>query len=40
MKLATRLFRMQEVSWTIRTQEEYRKAKALGSIVIFENIRP
>ncbi len=40
MKLATRLLGMQEVSWTIRTQEEYRKAKALRGIVIFEHIRP
>ena len=40
MKTATGLLGMQEVSWTIRTQEEYRKAKALRSMVIFENIRP
>ena len=34
------LFGMQEVSWTIRSQEEYNRAKALGSLVIFEHILP
>ncbi len=34
------LLGMQEVSWTIRSQEEYDKAKALGSLVIFEHILP
>lgn len=34
------LFGMQEVSWTIRSQEEYDRAKALDSLVIFEHILP
>lgn len=40
MALAKGLLGIQEVSWTIRTQEEYDKAKRLGSLVIFEHIRP
>ncbi len=34
------VFRMQEVSWTIRTEEEYRQMKALGNLCIFEHILP
>lgn len=34
------LFGMQEVSWTIRTKEEYDRAKALGSLCIFEHMLP
>ncbi len=35
-----RLFGMQEVSWTLRTEEEYRKAKSLGNLCIFEQFVP
>lgn len=37
---ARRVFGMQEVSWTIRTQEDYKKAKALGNLCIFEKFLP
>ena len=40
MGLSKGLMGMQEVSWTVRTEEEYLKAKSLGSLVIFEEIRP
>lgn len=40
MGLSKGIMGMQEVSWTIRTEEEYIKAKGLHSMVIFENIRP
>lgn len=35
-----RLLGMQEVSWTVRTEDDYIKAKSLGSLIIFEHIRP
>lgn len=34
------VFGMQEVSWTIRSQEEYDRAGALDSLCIFEHILP
>ncbi len=34
------VFGMQEASWTIRTLEEYQRAKGLGSLCIFEHILP
>ena len=34
------LLGMQEVSWTIRSLEEYERAKALGNLCIFEHILP
>lgn len=40
MSVVKGLFGMQEVSWTIRSREEYDKARALDSLVIFEHIRP
>lgn len=40
MGLSKGLMGMQEVSWTVRTEEEYQRAKALKSLVIFEEIRP
>lgn len=40
MSVVKGLFGMQEVSWTIRSKEEYDKARALDSLVIFEHIRP
>lgn len=40
MGAVKRVFGMQEVSWTIRSEEEYRRAKELGSLCIFENILP
>lgn len=40
MGLAKGLFGMQEVSWTVRDEEAYIKAKSLHSLVIFEHIRP
>ena len=35
-----RVFGMQEVSWTIRSMEEYKRTKELGSLCIFEHIVP
>ena len=35
---ARRVFGMQEVSWTIRTQEDYKKAKALGYDAIHDTV--
>lgn len=40
LKAARRLFGMQEVSWTLRTEEEYRKARELGNLCIFEKFLP
>ncbi len=40
LHLARRLFGMQEVSWTLRKEEDYRQAKALGNLCIFEGILP
>ncbi len=40
LRAARRLFGMQEVSWTLRTEEEYQKAKALGNLCIFERFVP
>ncbi|RKJ40043.1 glycerophosphodiester phosphodiesterase [Acutalibacter sp. 1XD8-33] len=40
MGAVKRVFGMQEVSWTIRSEEEYRRTKDLGSLCIFENILP
>ncbi len=37
---ARRVFGMQEVSWTLRKEEDYRKAKALGNLCIFEGFLP
>ncbi len=37
LQLCRKLYKVQEVSWTIRTQEDLRAAEALGNIVIFEN---
>lgn len=40
LKAAKRLFGMQEVSWTLRSEADYKKAKAEGNLCIFENILP
>lgn len=40
LQAARKLFGMQEVSWTLRTEEEYQKAKALGNLCIFERFLP
>lgn len=40
LRIARRLFGIQEVSWTIRTGEDYKKARALGNLVIFEKFLP
>lgn len=37
---ARRVFGMQEVSWTLRKEEDYKKAKALGNLCIFEGFLP
>ncbi len=37
---ARRLFGMQEVSWTLRKEEDYQKARALGNLCIFEGFLP
>lgn len=40
LQAARKLFGMQEVSWTLRSEEEYEKAKALGNLCIFEKFVP
>lgn len=40
LALARRLFSLQEVSWTLRREEDYQKAKALGNLCIFEGFLP
>lgn len=40
LKAVRRVFGMQEVSWTLRTLEEYQQAKALGNLCIFEHFLP
>lgn len=40
LQVAKKLFGMQEVSWTLRTEGDYKKAKAMGNLCIFENIIP
>lgn len=40
LALARKLFGMQEVSWTIRKQEDYTAAKKLHNLVIFEGFIP
>ncbi len=37
---ARKLFGMQEVSWTLRKEEDYKKAKELGNLCIFEGFLP
>ncbi len=37
---ARKLFGMQEVSWTLRKEEDFQKAKALGNLCIFEGFLP
>lgn len=40
MHAARRLFGIQEVSWTLRSEEDYKKARSLGNLCIFENFLP
>ena len=40
LAVVRRLFGMQEVSWTLRTEQDYKKAKALGNLCIFEKFLP
>lgn len=40
LALVRRVFGMQEVSWTIRKQEDYEKARELTNLVIFEGFIP
>ena len=40
MEAARKLLGMQEVSWTLRTEEDYKKARALGNLCIFEKFLP
>lgn len=40
LAMVRRVFGMQEVSWTIRKQEDYEKAKELTNLVIFEGFIP
>lgn len=40
LPLARRIFHMQEVSWTIRTPEDHKRAKDMGNLSIFEGFRP
>lgn len=40
LALARRFFAMQEVSWTLRKGEDFKKAKALGNLCIFEGFLP
>ena len=40
LRLARRVFGMQEVSWTLRSLEEYQQAKGEGCLCIFEKFLP
>ena len=40
LRLARRVFGMQEVSWTLRSLEEYQQAKEEGCLCIFEKFLP
>lgn len=40
LRMARRLFGMQEVSWTVRDEETFQKLKDDGCICIFENFEP
>lgn len=40
LRTAKRLFGMQEVSWTLRNEQDYQTAKREGNLCIFENILP
>jgi len=40
MEVARRLLGIQEVSWTLRSEEDYKKARALGNLCIFEKFLP
>lgn len=40
LEAARRVFGMQEVSWTLRKEEDYKKAKAMGNLCIFEGFLP
>ena len=40
VRICRRLFRVQEINWTITTREEMRDAENLGNLVIFERFDP
>lgn len=40
LALARRVYGMQEVSWTLRREEDFQKAKKLGNLCIFEGFIP
>lgn len=40
VRICRRLFRVQEINWTITTREEMRDAEKLGNLVIFERFDP
>ena len=40
LRAARRVFGMQEVSWTLRSEEAFRLAKSAGNLCIFEHILP
>lgn len=40
LRAVRKLFGMQEVSWTLRSEEDYKKARALGNLCIFEKFLP
>ena len=40
VKLCRKIYKVQEVNWTITTKEEMKEAEALGNLVIFEQFDP
>ena len=38
--LCRKIYKVQEVNWTIKTKEEMEKAERLGNLVIFEQFDP
>lgn len=40
LRLCRKLYHVQQVDWTVRTPEEYKKVKKDGSIAIFEHFDP
>lgn len=40
LKIAKKVWQVQEVSWTVRTPEDMERCEAAGSLIIFENFKP
>ena len=40
VSLCRKIYKVQEVNWTIKTKEEMEEAERLGNLVIFEQFDP